>query len=140
MQLTEYDKPPSMSYIDYDEAFDPVKTSAVMTVPQRQGIKESYVRTLEDIYTGSTAIHKLHEHSEKIPIEEGVIKGYSISSKLFTSCLNEGFKNLDWENVGITINRKSLNNLRFTDDIIVFSESWKELRKMAEDLNRESRM
>ena len=110
-----------------------------MKALRKQGIDETYVRTLEDIYTGSTAVIKLHKDSKKIPIEKGVRQGDTISPKLFTACLKEVFKNLEWENVGININGEYLNNLRFADDIVLFSESWEELQKMIEDLNRESR-
>ncbi|XP_068232204.1 uncharacterized protein [Palaemon carinicauda] len=99
-----------------EKAFDSVRTSAVMKALQKQGIKESYVRTLEDIYTGSTAILKLHKDSDKIPIVKEVKRGKAISHKLFTTFLDDVFEKLDWENVGININGEYLNNLRFADE------------------------
>ena len=58
-----------MAFIDYVKAFDSVKTSAVMKALRRQEIKEIYVKILEYIYKESTATIKLHEVSEKIPIQ-----------------------------------------------------------------------
>ncbi|XP_068209394.1 uncharacterized protein [Palaemon carinicauda] len=97
--------------------------TTVMKVLQRQGIDESYVGTIEDIYTRSTAILKLHKDSRKLLIVKGLRQGDSVSSKLFTACL-EYFKNLDRENVGININGKYLNNSGFADDIVLFCETW----------------
>ncbi|XP_068207458.1 uncharacterized protein [Palaemon carinicauda] len=58
--------------------------------------------------------------STKILIEKGVRQGDPISSKLFTACLEEVYKNLDGENVGININGEYLNNLTFTAVMVVF--------------------
>ena len=136
---TEYDKPLCLAFIDYEKAFDSVEISAVMQALRKQGIQETYVRTLEDVYTNSTATIKLHKDSERIPIGKGVRQGDTISPKLFTACLEEVFKNLEWENVGIKIDGEYLNNLRFADDIVLMSESGEELQMMLGDLNRESR-
>ena len=57
---------------------------------------------------------------------------------LFTACLEEVFKLLDWEGLGVRINGEYLSNLRFADDIVLFSNNGDELQQMIEDLNRES--
>ena len=57
---------------------------------------------------------------------------------MFTACLEEVFKNLDWEDKGICIEGEYLNNLRFADDIVLFSDSGEDLQDMIEDLGRES--
>ncbi|XP_068227882.1 uncharacterized protein [Palaemon carinicauda] len=108
-----------------------------MKALQRQGIDESYVRTLEDIYIESTTVLKLSKNSEKIQTEKRVL-GRPISPKLFT-CVQEILKNFDWENVGININREYLKYLRFLDDIVIRSESSEELKKIIKDLKIESR-
>ena len=57
---------------------------------------------------------------------------------LFTACLEEVFKLLDWEELGVRIDGEYLSNLRFADDIVLFSNNGDELQQMIEDLNRES--
>ena len=134
----EFKKPLCMAFIDYEKAFDSVDTSAVMRAIRNQGVEETYVQVLEDIYSNGTATIMLHKESEKIPIKKGVRQGDTISPKLFTACLEDIFRNLDWDNKGININGEHLNNLRFADDIVLFSETGEELQQMMEDINRES--
>ncbi|XP_068231875.1 uncharacterized protein [Palaemon carinicauda] len=80
----------------------------------------------------NTAILKLHNGSENILIDKGARQEDTITPKFCTD-----FKNSDWENVGIYINGEYLDNMKFTDDIVPFSESRVELQKMIEDFNRE---
>ena len=134
----EFNKPLCMAFIDYEKAFDSVEISAVMQAIRRQGVDEIYIRILQDIYHDGTATIKMHRESEKIPIKKGVRQGDTISPKLFTACLEDIFRNLDWDNKGLNINGEHINNLRFADDIVLFSDSGEELQQMMEDLNRES--
>ena len=127
-----------MAFIDYEKAFDSVKTPAVRQALRRQGIDEPYIRVLEDIYRDSTTTIKLHKKSEKIPIKKGVRQGDTISPKLFTACLEEIFKKLEWENIGMKVDGEYLNNLRFADDIVLLSDCEGELQRMIEELHRES--
>ena len=46
------------------------------------------------------------------------------------------FKNLEWEKSGIQINGGFLNNLRFSDDIVLVSESTNEAQQMIMLMNR----
>ena len=77
----EYNKPLCMAFIDYEKAFDSVKTSAILQALRKQGVEELYVKLFEDIYTDSTATLQLHRNSEKIPIKRGVRQGDTISPK-----------------------------------------------------------
>ena len=44
-------------------------------------------------------------------------------------------KSLDWEDKGICVNGKFLSNLRFADDIVIFSRSTNEAEMMLRELN-----
>ena len=65
-----------MAFINYEKAFDSVETSVVIKILQLQGVKEIYVKILEDIYYESTAFIKLCKVSDKIPLQKGVTQGY----------------------------------------------------------------
>ncbi|MCJ3109057.1 reverse transcriptase family protein, partial [Klebsiella pneumoniae] len=134
----EYNRPLYMAFIDYEKAFDSVEIPAVLEALRRQGICDSYVNTIANIYKDSTATLLLHKKSRKIPIQKGVRQGDTISPMLFTACLEEIFKSLDWNEKGLRINGDYLSNLRFADDIVLFSNDGDELQKMIEDLSRES--
>ncbi|KAG1686340.1 Alkaline phosphatase, tissue-nonspecific isozyme [Nymphon striatum] len=73
-----------------------------------------------------------------IRLEKGVRQGDSISPKLFTACLENVFRGLNWTSKGIPINGDKLTNLRFADDVFLFSESPQELQLMVEELRTAS--
>ncbi len=92
-----------MAFIDYEKAFDSVKTSAVMQALMQPGVDELYIKVLEDIYRDSTATIQLHKKSRKTPIRKGVKQDDKISPKLFTVRLEEIFKKLEWDDIGLKI-------------------------------------
>ncbi|XP_037800675.1 uncharacterized protein LOC119595640 [Penaeus monodon] len=56
--------------------------------------------------------------------------------KLFTTCLEKTFKKLKWRGKGIEIEDEHLNNLRFVDSTVLFSESANELQVNLNEMNR----
>ena len=67
----------------------------------------------------------LHKESETIRIKRGVIHGDTNSPKLFTATLESIFRRLNWENKGVKIDGEFLSNIRFADDIFLFTEHHK---------------
>nr|XP_032511484.1 uncharacterized protein LOC116765942 [Danaus plexippus plexippus] len=76
--------------------------------------------------------------SRAIPLKRGVRQGDVISPKLFKAALEDAFKLLEWEGLGININGEYITHLRFADDIVVMAKSMDELSTMLESLNRVS--
>ncbi|KAK6760917.1 hypothetical protein RB195_022112 [Necator americanus] len=66
---------------------------------------------------------------------KGVRQGDTISSKLFTAALQWIMKSLSWEERGIRVDERFLSNLRFADDIVLFSSSINEAETMFNELN-----
>lgn len=99
-----------------------------------QGIQKKYIRLLANIYLNSYAKIKTDKEGPRFQLQRGVKQGDPLSPKLFTCLLEEVFRELNWQNQGININGKRLSNLRFADDIILFSYSAKELETMLQEL------
>ncbi|KAK6735277.1 hypothetical protein RB195_018456 [Necator americanus] len=70
-----------------------------------------------------------------MPIGKGVRQGDTISPKLFTAALQWIMKSLCWEERGIRVDGRFLSNLRFADDIVLFSSSTNEAETMLNELN-----
>lgn len=51
-------------------------------------------------------------------IQRAIRQGDTLSSKLFTLALEDGFKQLNWHDKGIPINGRSLNHLKYADEIV----------------------
>ena len=56
-----------MAFINYENSFDYLETSAVMKALRKQLIEEMSVKMLEGIYKESTASIKLQKISNRIP-------------------------------------------------------------------------
>lgn len=102
---------------------------------RNQGVQGAYLNILANIDKVSTATMVLHKNRRNIPIKKEVRQGDTISPMLFTACLEDVFKLLDWEGLGVRIDGEYLSNLRFADDIVLFSNNGDELQQMIEDLN-----
>ena len=61
-----------VAVVDYQKAFDSVRTLSILTALQEQGIEDVYMK---DIYTDSSVTVHLHKESEKIRIKRGVRQG-----------------------------------------------------------------
>ena len=83
-----------------------------------------------DIYNENTATIKLHKVSYEIRIKKGIRQDDTISLKLFSTVIEEVFKNMEWEKIGIRINGIYQNKFRFAVDIVLMSESIDELQQM----------
>ncbi|KAK6726501.1 hypothetical protein RB195_004682 [Necator americanus] len=66
---------------------------------------------------------------------KGVRQGDTISPKLFTAALQWIMKSLSWEERGVRVDGRFLSNLRFADDIVLFSSSTNEAETMLNELN-----
>ncbi|KAG1665093.1 Transmembrane protease serine 2 [Nymphon striatum] len=104
----------------------------------RLKISKAYIRMLDQIFRLGTSNIKLHTNTNKIRLEKGVRQGDSISPKLFTAFLENVFRGLNWTSNGIPINGDRLTNLRFADDVVLFSEFSQELQLMVEELKTSS--
>lgn len=138
-KCSEYQIPLFMAFIDYEKAFDSIGHGAVMEALQNQGVPQTYINTLTNAYTGGTAQIRTDKTSGTIEIERGVRQGDTLSPILFTAALEEIFKRAELHRMGVNINGEKLSNLRFADDIVLFSNSEEELGKMLEALNREGK-
>ena len=59
-------------------------------------------------------------------------------SILFITCLEDVFRKLNWEEKEIKICGEYLNNLKFADDIVLFTNNLETLQEMIEDLHGNS--
>ncbi|KAK6737066.1 hypothetical protein RB195_019643 [Necator americanus] len=129
----EYRLPLVLTFVDYEKAFDSVETNAILSALVDQGVDASYVRTLANCYERCTTRIQLFHRPLTIPIGKGVRQGDTISPKPYA--LQWIMKSLSWEERGIRVDGRFLSNLRFADDIVLFSSSTSEAETMLNELN-----
>ncbi|KAE9415656.1 hypothetical protein Angca_002663, partial [Angiostrongylus cantonensis] len=124
-----------LTFIEYEKAVDSVATNAILSVLVDQGVDPFYIRTLSDYYRNCTTKIQLFHRPLTIPIGKRVGQSDTISPKLFSAPMQWIMKSLDWDKKGIGIAGKFLSNLRFADDIVIFSRSTSEAEMMINELN-----
>ncbi|XP_029641357.1 uncharacterized protein LOC115216295 [Octopus sinensis] len=96
-RVNEYKLPLCVAFVDYKKAFDSVETNAVLNSLQKQGVEAQYVQLLREANSGCTTDIVLLSSPVRVPIEKGVKQGDAISSKLFTACLEQIIRGIDWQ-------------------------------------------
>ncbi|KAL0832588.1 hypothetical protein ABMA28_000786 [Loxostege sticticalis] len=138
-KYNEYNKTIYLAFIDYAKAFDSLKHESVWQSLREQGIQNSYVNIIKNIYSESKARIRLESIGETFPIEKGVRQGDPLSPKLFTAVLEQLFRKLDWGHLGLNINGTRLSHLRFADDLVILEEDPITLESMIQTLVDRSR-
>ncbi|CAD6199264.1 unnamed protein product [Caenorhabditis auriculariae] len=141
----EHQMPLALAFVDYYKAFDSVEINAVLNALASAGVATKYVELIANSNEGTSTTIQLFDKKLSIPIRKGVRQGDTISPKLFSTALEDAMRQLgwdeehDWEDStdirGINIDGKVLTNLRFADDIVLFSSSTTELSSMLNDLD-----
>ncbi|KAK6751174.1 hypothetical protein RB195_002879 [Necator americanus] len=133
----EYRLPLVLTFVVYEKAFDSTETNAILsTINQNyQGVDALYVRTSANCYDRCITKIQLFHRPLTIPIGKEVRQGDTISPKLFTAALQWIMKSLSWEERGLRVDGRFLSNLRFADNIILFSSSTNEAETMLNELN-----
>ena len=133
----EWSVPLYISTIDFTKAFDRIKHSALWRSLQFYGVKPAYVRLLQRPYSQQEGTVLTDKESDAFPIKRETKQGDPLSSLLFNTVLQYSLENdlKQWQEKrkGIRLSDKAedcLTNLRFADDVLLFSTSLEKLREM----------
>ncbi|CAG5047221.1 unnamed protein product [Parnassius apollo] len=130
----EHNRPLYLACIDYAKAFDSISHTSMYKALHECEAPTKTIDLIKDIYYKSKSRVKLERHGPEINICRGVrqgqvkIQGDPLSPRIFITVLQNIMKTLNWEKTGINVNSKLLSNLRFSDDIMLFSREDQEIR------------
>jgi hypothetical protein len=136
----EYNMELHLAFVDYTKAFDTLKYPFLFDAMKKQNYPESFIRIIQEYYQGTKAYINTDVEGENFEILRGVKQGDPLSSVLFNVALQEIFRHLLWDDRGVDINGKILNNLRFADDVVLIANSKKDLEFMLRDLNKKGKI
>ncbi|CAH2267750.1 jg15167 [Pararge aegeria aegeria] len=119
-------------FIDYEKAFDRVRHVKLMQVLQKIGLDFKDCRFIKNLYWNQSANIRVNRNlSSYIDIERGVRQGCILSPLLFNLYAEAIFSEaLDNISDGISINGKTLNNIRYADDTILIADSLEGLQNI----------
>ena len=113
-------------FIDYTKAFDYMDTTNCRKILKKMGILDHLTCFLRNLYAGQEAtIRTGHGTTDWFQIGKGVCQGCILSLCLFNFYEEYIMQNtwLDESQAGIKIAGRNINNLRYSDDITLMSES-----------------
>lgn len=132
----EYQQDIHIAFIDFMKAFDTIEHDMIWQALKNQGLPTKIIRIIRNLYTNSTARISLEFTGMPFKLERGVRQGDPLSPAIFCAVLEEIFRELNWETLGLKVDGEYLNNLRFADDVALFATSTNDLSKMIKDLEK----
>lgn len=117
-------------FIDYNKAFDKVRHDQLIETLLKRRIDLRDIRIISNLYYGQKAIVRVDDRtSEEIEIQRGVRQGCILSPTLFNLYSEDIVrKALDDQDIGIEINGKVINNLRYADDTVLLAGTLEDLQ------------
>ena len=137
----EFQKNIYFSFIDYAKAFDCVDYNKLWKILKEMGIPDYLTFVLRNLYVGQeAAVRTGHGTTDWFQIGKGVRQGCILSPCLFNLYAEYIMRNtgLEETQAGIKIAERNINNLRYTDDTTLMSESEKELKSLLMKVKEES--
>jgi len=135
----EYDFPLYLVFIDYKKAFDSVEFDKVWKALLCHGVPDRLVALLQKIYNSANVYARVGRERVSIDVRRGVRQGDPLSPALFAAVVEEIFRNLEWEALGVNVDGRHLHHLRYADDIVIISHSAAEASLMLRELADESK-
>ena len=120
-------------FIDYAKAFHCEDHNKLWNIFNEMGIPDYVTCLLRNRYTGQeTTVRTGHGTMDWFQIGKGVHQGCLLSPCLFNLYVEYTMQNvgLDESQAGIKISGRTINILRYADDITVMTESEKELKSL----------
>ena len=137
----EFQKVIYLCFIDYAKAFDCVDHNKLWKILKEMVIPNHLTCLLTNLYGGQEAtVRTGHGTTDWFQIGEGVHQGCILSPCLFNLYVEYVMRNaeLDKAQVGIKINERNINNLRYADDTTLMAESKEELKILLMKVKEES--
>ena len=124
------------NFIDFKKAFDRVWHDGLWQVLRKFGIEEGIIQTIQALYkTASSAVLLNNQIGEYFKTTVGVRQGCLLSPILFNLFLENIMRETlhDFHST-ISIGGRTINNLRFADDIDLMGGSNRELQELTKRL------
>ena len=131
----EFQKNIYFCFMDYAKAFDCVDHNKLWKILQEMGIPDHLICLLRNLYAGQEAtVRTGHGTTDWFQIRKGgnIHQCCMLSPYLFNLYAEHIMRNagLDEAQAGIKIDRRNINNLRYTDDTTLMAEIEEELKSL----------
>lgn len=121
-----------LCFIDYEKTFDRIKHTTLLQLLQKQGLNYEDIRVIKNLYWEQRGYVWFDDTvSSEIPIGRGVRQGCVLSPLLFNIYSEYIFQQaLEDCEIGIKVNGKILNIIRYADDTVIFADTPEGLQEL----------
>ena len=137
----EFQKNIYFCFLDYTKAFDCMDHNRLWESLKEMGMPDHLTCLLRNLHADQKAtVRNGHGTTDWLQYEKGVCQGCIWSPCLFNLYSEYIMRNvgLDETQAGIKIDRRNVNNLRYTDDTTLIAESEDELKSLLIKMKEES--
>ena len=125
-------------FIDYAKAFDRVHHDEVIKALVKAGIDGKDIRIITELYWNQKAAIRVdQELSDQAEIKRGVRQGCVLSPYLFNIYTEYIFRESN-DLIGININGRNINNIRYVDDTTLLASSNDDLQVIVDKVKSQS--
>ena len=135
----EFNVPLYLAFVDFKKAFDSVRHTILWDVMKKMGVSETIIGLLRKLYTDQQAAMKVDGVlTEWFDINKEVRQGCLVSPLCFNLYSEEVMRRSaeELQTVGVKINGRFLNNLRYADDILLVSTTPEGLQRLVAKLDQ----
>lgn len=126
-----------IAFIDLEKAFDRVDWNKLFSILKKIGISFKDRRIIHSLYKNQTVIIKSGETEKEAKIRQGVRQGCALSPVLFNIYMEDALRKVrEQKKIGIKFGNKTIDMLRFADDMAALAETKKELEEFLNTLNK----
>lgn len=126
-------------FLDYAKAFDTVKHAELMKILEEIQLDGKDLRIIRNLYWNQSAAIRIgNDVGDFVTIEKGVRQGCVFSPDLFNIYGEWILREIE-DHQGIVIGGSKINNLRYADDTVLIAGSEKDLQKMVNKVESESK-
>lgn len=127
-------------FVDYEKAFDRVQHTRLIELLRGIGVDDKNVRIIKNLYWRQKAEIKVgNSTTPEVDIQRGVRQGCILSPFLFNlyadRIFKDGISDLD---LGIKVNGKQINNLKYADDTVILAENVEDLQLFLNRISQSS--
>lgn len=120
----EFNVPLYIAFVDFKKAFDSVRHTLLWNTMKKMGVSDSITGLLRRLYNDQEAAVRVEGAlTDWFPVNKGVRQGCLVSPLCFNLYSEEVMRRSadELQTVGVKVNGRFQNNLRYADDIALIS-------------------
>lgn len=119
-----------IAFVDLEKAFDKIDWKLLFESLKNSGLDWRDRKFILNLYKNQTTLIDVNGSKREAVIRQGVRQGCPLSPYLFNVYIESAMRELKEETRGVKVNGEQIHSIRFADDIVLMTESERDLNDM----------